>query len=135
MISLELIVLIAIIAFLQLHFSFFLGILNGLQRFKIQAFLQSLNPFLKFVTVYYLLSAGYGINGALLSMVVGFILAIGIGYYMTTDIFSKTEKKVSEPGVKKYARTVFLFTIIPSFLITIGAFFNIASRKLHGLGQ
>lgn len=107
-----------LIMLVQLALSFLLpgllGVLQGLQRFVAFSIGASSVTLIRFLgALLFVLTLGWGVNGALLSGTVGACVALGIGYWAVRDILRGPREPLPPGffrGVGQYAGPVFLTT-------------------------
>jgi O-antigen/teichoic acid export membrane protein len=116
--------LVGILGLVTLFQAIINGYLNGLQRFVFQNVLSVISVLLKLILGIALVILGFGVNGAVLGMVIAFSIAIIIGLFalrfksknLSTVKSYKSAVKRSE--ILQYAFPVLITTLIPALIIT-----------------
>lgn len=113
------VILVGFIAYLSILTAISLGALNGLQKFVWQNISASVSILLKFSLAIILVYLGFGVNGALIAILIGIIAGIIIAIYPLKEALSGTEsERFSSQKIYLYIIPVFLSSFFSMLLIT-----------------
>lgn len=114
------VVLVGLIAYLSLVSAILIGALNGLQKFVWQNISGFASVFLKFSLAVLLVYFSFGVNGALIALLIGVIISISISLYPIRNFLKHIKsKKFESKKIYLYAIPVFFASVFPILLITL----------------
>ncbi len=114
------------------------GLLGGLERFKSAGFNSSIDALLKTIFAFLLVYFGFGVNGAVLAMILAPIVAIILAYTSTKDVYSAEESKTEKEF--SYIANVFVMLILLGVLssidlILVKHYFSNSETGLYSIGS
>lgn len=113
-------IIVGIISYISVLTSVLTGALNGLQKFIWQNSLSFISAFLKFSLAVLLVYLGFGVNGALLALVIGAFIALTAGIYSLKDEFKvKITERINTREIYLYTIPVLIASILPLMAITL----------------
>jgi O-antigen/teichoic acid export membrane protein len=112
-------VIVGVIAFLSILMAVIVGALNGMEKFVWQTGMNFVSTFFKFVLAILLVYLGFGVDGALVAIVIGILIVIGISFWpLKNELTTKVSKKIQTRNVYLYAIPVLLASVLPIIAIT-----------------
>lgn len=93
------------------------GILNGLQKFKWQGIVNIINAFFKLLFGILLVSLGFGVVGAVLSLSIGVILTIALSLIPLSFLFKYRKQLINHIKLFKYSLPIFIATVSMVMLV------------------
>jgi len=131
------VIIVGFIAYFSVLFTILTGALNGLQKFVWQNISNVVSPFIKFFLAIFFVYLGMGVNGALIAVILGFILGIFIAEFPLSKLLKNIEAKHFDPKrIYVFLIPAFLSILFPIFLITLDQilvkhFFSSADAGLY----
>lgn len=102
-------------------FSVFVGCLNGLKKFRLQAKLRAFYAFSKLVLIIGLTYIGFGLFGAITGFVLASFLGLAAGFFLTRK--GKTLKqRFDYRRLALFAAPLLIFSVVADLLITVDLF-------------
>ncbi|MEK6800831.1 MAG: oligosaccharide flippase family protein [Nanoarchaeota archaeon] len=112
-------IIVGLVGFLSIIGTVVSGSLNGLQKFGWQNFLAFDSALVKFLLALILVYLGFGINGALLGILIGTSIVILFGFFpVFKELKGVKSKKFDSKEIYLYAVPVFFASLLPLLLIT-----------------
>jgi O-antigen/teichoic acid export membrane protein len=113
-------ILVGLIGYLTLIFAVLSGALNGTQKFVWQNSASIASNFFKFAFAVILVYLGFGVNGALIAMLIGLIICIGLALYLFISTLKNVKAEHFDSGkIPNYLIFAFFASVIPILLITL----------------
>ncbi len=112
-------IIVGAIGYLSLLLSILTGALNGLQKFVWQNSLSFVSAVLKLGLAVLLVYLGFGVNGALIALVIGTTVALVAGFLpLRSELKTKISEKINTKEIYLYAIPVLLASLLPLIAIT-----------------
>lgn len=113
------VILVGIIAYISVVSAIFSGALNGMHKFVWQNLSSFAFVILKFFVAILLVYLGFGVNGALVAILIGVIAGLLIaGYPVVKSLKNIMPEKTETPGIFRYFVIVSFAYLLPILLIT-----------------
>lgn len=113
-------VLVGLIGYLTLISAVLTGALNGTQKFIWQNSSSVASNFFKFAFAVILVYLGFGVNGALIAILIGLIICIGLALYPFISSLKNVRAEHFNSGkIPTYLLFAFFASVIPILLITL----------------
>lgn len=112
-------IIVGLISYLSILMSVLNGALNGLQKFVWQNSLSFVSAVSKFTLAILLVYLGFGVNGALVALVIGITLALIAGFWsLKGELKTKITEKINTKEIYLYAIPVLIASVLPLIAIT-----------------
>ena len=112
-------IIVGVIGYLSLLLSIITGALNGLQKFVWQNSLSFVSAALKLGFALLLVYLGFGVNGALIALVMGIIVSLVAGFLpLRNELKTKITEKINTKEIYLYAIPVLIASVLPLVAIT-----------------
>ncbi len=112
-------IIVGAISYLSVLISVLTGALNGLEKFVWQNSLSFVSAVLKFGLAILFVYLGFGVNGALIALVIGIIIALFAGFWSLKDELKiKITEKINTKEIYLYAIPVLIASVLPLMAIT-----------------
>ncbi|MBS1267270.1 MAG: hypothetical protein MAG795_01242 [Candidatus Woesearchaeota archaeon] len=113
------VIITAIYGFFTLLSPTFNGALNGLQKFKTTSILGVISTFSKLIFGISLVYLGYGVNGAIVGMMLAGILQILIAGFSVRKVFTSKAKKIRTKSMRRYLSPALFGNLVPMIMINL----------------
>ena len=113
------VIIVGVIAYVSVLSAIFAGALNGMHKFVWQNVSSIIFVLLKFSLAVLLVYLGFGVNGALIAILIGAVAGLLIAGYPLKKYFSEVKaEKFDSRGIYTYFVIVLFAYLLPIFLIT-----------------
>ena len=113
------IILIGIVAWFSFIEPLFRGVLNGFQRFTLLGLSMNFGAFTKFLFGVLLVSIGFGVNGAVTSLILSSVFVILFIFFPIRHIFQYKRKPVDLADISKYSVPVLFLVIVVTLIMNV----------------
>lgn len=127
-------ILLGVVGLVSLVGALYAGLFNGIQDFFNQAFINTLNTFIKLIAGLSLVYLGYNYLGGVVAVLIGGFIGLIISNYIFNKKVSKDVEEFEIKSLFEYSTPVFFSTIFFSLIFTIDVIILKSMFSSHEVG-